>query len=200
VVRFQNDNWTDDRLADESRRIGAFALTANSRDAAGTTTLPPGAYTLHLGGGGEAVALTEAYDLDTAPTRFAAARVVNYSARAVVGSGDETLIAGFVVDGGSLRVLVRASGPALAAFGLVGAVADPMLTVFRQNAEIATNDSWNGADVGMQDALRATGAISFSPGSKDAAVLLTLTPGSYSVHVRGVGSAGVALVEVYEVR
>ena len=45
----------------------------------------------------------------------------------------------------------------------------------------------------------ATGAFAWPRGSKDAALLVTLPPGSYTVVVRGVGNtAGVALVEVYD--
>jgi hypothetical protein len=44
----------------------------------------------------------------------------------------------------------------------------------------------------------AVGAFPLGAASKDAALVVTLPPGSYTVHVSGVGgSTGVALVEVY---
>ena len=48
---------------------------------------------------------------------------------------------------------------------------------------------------------RRTGRGVRAAGSKDAAVVITLQPGLYTVHVTGVGNTtGVALVEVYEIQ
>ena len=42
------------------------------------------------------------------------------------------------------------------------------------------------------------GAFELGPGSKDAAFVITLQPGVYTVHTAGAdGSTGVALVELY---
>jgi hypothetical protein len=44
------------------------------------------------------------------------------------------------------------------------------------------------------------GAFALTPGSRDAALLTTLAPGSYTVQVSGAdGGTGEALVEIYEV-
>ena len=82
----------------------------------------------------------------------AAGQLANLSTRAFVGSGDNVLIPGLVISGAApRRVLVRAVGPGLAAFGVAGTLADPVLTVFRGSSAIATNDNWqeqaNGAAV-----------------------------------------------------
>jgi len=46
-----------------------------------------------------------------------------------------------------------------------------------------------------------TGAFPFASGSKDAAMIYTLVPGSYTAQVTGAGgSTGVALVEIYEIK
>jgi len=127
-------------------------------------------------------------------------RLVNISCRAVVGAGG-TLIAGFVIDGSTARtVLVRASGPALGAFGVAGALADPELGLYFGPAELDSNSGWGG-DPHVAAAAAAVGAFAWtSPASHDSALLVTLPPGAYTAQVSGAsGDTGVALIEVYEV-
>lgn len=59
----ENDNW-DPALAADFGTVGAFALPANSRDAALRTSLPPGSYTAQVRGadGGTGEALIEIYE------------------------------------------------------------------------------------------------------------------------------------------
>jgi hypothetical protein len=112
------------------------------------------------------------------------------------------MIAGFVIKGDrSARVLIRAAGPGLAAFGVPGTLADPQLLIHAGAAEVAINDNWSaGADAAaIRAAASAIGAFAFADGSQDAALLLTLAPGNYSATVSGVsGAIGVALIEVYQ--
>src|SRR6185436_14478246 len=62
------------------------------------------------------------------------ARLVNISSRAMVGTGENALIAGVVVaDTAAKRYLARAIGPGLAAFGAAGIVPDPQLGIFSGN-------------------------------------------------------------------
>jgi hypothetical protein len=193
-----NDNW----LASDGpamTAVGAFSLPANSRDAALVSTLAAGPYTAPVTApaGDAGVALVEVYDTGSA----AAGSIVNASTRAFVGTGDSVLIPGFVVGGnGSLRVLVRAVGPGLSGFGVPGLLADPVLTVFRDGAPVATNDNWSTAANAAEIAAAATnvGAFPLATGSRDAAVLVTLTPGAYTAVVSGTGgTTGTALVEIY---
>lgn len=134
-----------------------------------------------------------------------AAKFVNVSSRAQVGTGDGVLIAGFVVTGTTPRtVLVRAVGPTLGTYGVSGVLADPQLDVTQLvsgvNVVIVSSDDWGGV-AQISAAAVAVGAFPFSSTtSKDAAVLVTLQPGVYSAKVSGVGgTTGNALVEVYEV-
>lgn len=130
------------------------------------------------------------------------ARLVNLSTRALVGTGDGALIGGFVVGGEkSKRILVRALGPALAGFGLAGALTDPHLRLYRGAELLASNDNWGG-DPLVASAARTVGAFAVADtAGKDAMLLLTLPPGLYSAQVTGVGGAtGIALLEAYEVR
>ena len=79
---------------------------------------------------------------------------------------------------------------------------DPRIELYdnRTGQRIAGNDDWGGvAEIASVSA--AVGAFALrSEASRDAATVLTLQPGPYSVRVGGVGgTGGVVLVEVYEV-
>jgi len=207
------DDWLTDgdaaRIAEVGQRLGAFSLDGrdsggelDSRSAAMVVELAAGSYTAVCRGkdGGTGVALVEIYDIEGS----AGARLVNLSNRGVVGTGAEVMVPGVVVSGPASRsFLIRASGPALAEFDVEGTLADPQLDVFIQGGDsIATNDDWS-ADTAAVPALNAAfaevGAFAFENGSRDAAVLVTLDPGVYTVVCRGAaGGTGVALVEVYE--
>ncbi len=128
-----------------------------------------------------------------------ASRLANLSTRALVGTGDNAVIAGFVIAGNAPRsVLVRAAGPALrTGFGLAGALDDPLLEVRDSGgAVVAASDNW---DASLEPAFAAAGAFAWPRGSRDAAVLVPLPPGTYTALVRGRdGGTGLALVEVYD--
>jgi hypothetical protein len=128
--------------------------------------------------------------------------LANISTRGVVGSGSGVLIAGLVVGGTTPKnVLIRAAGPALADFGVSGALVDPTLTLIDKDSQvIAQNDNWDSSSaVALSAASTRLGAFQFKPGSRDSALLTTLAPGNYTAVVSGVGSTtGVALVEAYD--
>lgn len=129
----------------------------------------------------------------------ATARLVNLSARAVVGTDQaHAFIAGFVVSGTApKRMLLRAVGPTLSQFGVQAPLADPRLEVFDSAGHpVAGNDNWSGANVA--DTAAADGAFALPVGSRDAAVVLTLPPGSYSMQVTSGGGSGVVLAEAYD--
>jgi hypothetical protein len=204
----QNDDWTG---TFDLTSVGAFPFAGtNPKDAAIYNPFAPIAtQTVHVisKNGAPGIVLAEVFDAtpDDALT-VTTPRLVNGSARATVGQGDDVMILGFVIGGRtSVRVLVRAAGPTLAAtpFNVAGVVADPQLTIYTSDgASVAANDNW--ADAGQAAAMTATfdsvGAFHFaSATSKDAAVVATLLPGAYTAVVRGVGNtSGVALVELYE--
>jgi hypothetical protein len=131
-------------------------------------------------------------------------RLVNLATRAHVGTGGNLLIPGFVIRGGGTEtLLIRADGPSLEQFGVTGFLAAPVLTVFNgSGAAIAANTGWTSSPSAAQitSTAAAVGAFAFAPGSADSAVVLSLTAGSYTVQVSGLGgTTGVALAEVYEV-
>lgn len=198
-----NQDWANDTLlAETAVRVGAFALASQSKDAALLATSAPGAHTLHVAGGTSGVALAEIYD---AAESFTAtdARLVNVSARAQAGGGEQALIAGFVIGSGTGRpVLIRAVGPGLAERAVTGALADPQVILYAHGTKVAENNNWSDATnaAAIAQTSVVVGAFPLAAGSKDAAILTTLEPGVYTAHVTGVnGATGVALVEIYEV-
>lgn len=215
VLIRSNDDW----LAADAATMaasGAFALPAANKDAAIVASLSPAAYTAltQSADGGSGVALMEIYDAEAGG---GVARLVNASARAFVGTGAAILIPGVSVDGGgSGGFLIRAAGPALGKYGVANFLADPVLTVFRGNEIVASNDDW-GVGTGVQynttpgffapagqiaAAAAANGAFAFDSGSRDAAVLVSLPAGAnYTIQVSGKnGTTGTALVEFYLLR
>ena len=124
-------------------------------------------------------------------------RLANLATRAQAGTGDSVLTAGFVVGGGSKQVVIRAVGPALTSFGLTGLLNDPVLTlVDSAGATVAANDNWQTTDAAV---MTAVGAFGLPTGSRDAAIVTTLAPGSYTAQVTGVGGGtGLTIIEVYE--
>ncbi len=201
-----SDNWGSEpgasAIAATAARLGDFSLPSNGKDAALLVTLDPGLYTAMVGStdGSTGVALAEVYDAsDNAPVG-SAQRLVSISTRAYVGTGDETLTAGISISGNApKRVLIRAIGPTLGSFGVSGVLPDPVLTLYSGTTAIAQNDDWGGGSDIIQAGVRMS-AFALPSDSKDACILITLAPGTYSAQVSGkAGAAGVALVEVYEI-
>ena len=209
-----NDNWNGTaELSAFAATVGAFPFSsATSKDAAlsfgPNIATPPAAYTVQLSGVGTAAgsALAEVYDgfpsgLITATTP----RLINMSVLKQIPTAS-ALTAGFVVGGTTPKqVLVRAIGPALglAPFNVGGVMPDPKLTLFdlKSNA-IATNDDWGG-DATLSTAFAGAGAFPLPKTSRDAALLITLSPGSYTAQIAastaaGAAQGGLALVELYD--
>lgn len=128
-------------------------------------------------------------------------RLINISTRGVV-SATEKLTAGFVITEQHRRVLVRAVGPTLGQFGVTGVLADPYVTIFKGSLPIYFNGDWSTRPEAAEtaEAARATGAFALPADSKDAALVVELPPGAYTVQVQPeAGAGGAALVEVYSV-
>jgi Immunoglobulin I-set domain len=194
----QNDNWGGNAaVAAANLRLGAFALTPNtSLDAALVTTIA-GGRTVQVSGPTAGTVIVEAYDAGAGN----AARFTSIAARNLVGTGGDVLIAGFTVDGtGSKNLLIRAAGPSLGALGVPGTLVDPKLEVFTAAEvpqKVAENDNFAGA---VDTLARTLGGFEFVSGAKDAALLLSLPAGGYTVQVSGINNGtGEAIIEVYEV-
>lgn len=127
--------------------------------------------------------------------------VANVSNRGMTGAGEKTVITGFMITGGEPRtVVLRAAGPSMSAAGVQQAAADPKLTVYHGSNQrpLAENDDWKSDP--RADALQRDYPSLAPTNEKEAALMLTLTPGRYTVHGTNVdGAEGVLLLEAYDV-
>lgn len=127
-----------------------------------------------------------------------AANLANISTRAFVGTDDNVLIAGFIVNGTQNKpLLIRGLGPSLAGppSNVPLVLPDPSLELHDSSGAIVTaNDDWKD----MQETeIKATGI----PPTNDfeSAVLASLAPGAYTVVLRGTNATvGNGLVEFYD--
>jgi hypothetical protein len=121
---------------------------------------------------------------------------LNLSTRGTVSGGDNVLINGFIIAGnGPKTIILRALGPSLTGFGVSGALADPVLSLYNSSGRlVATNDNWQ-TDIGSEF-MAQNGFALANPA--ESATLQTLMPGAYTAVVRGKnGSEGVSLAEIY---
>ncbi len=206
AVVTSNDNWEGTTaLRAAFAQVGAFPLAiATSADAsvqASLTATGASGYTVRITSKSPTaagIALAEVYDQEviTAPVRL-----VNVSTSGFVGTGDRALVPGFFIGGTApKRLLIRAVGPGLTQFGVTGVLADPQLSItpLGKDFVVAANDNWGGT-AALQTAFTQGAAFALPIASNDAAVVLQLPPGGYTVVVSGVGNtSGTALVEIYD--
>lgn len=131
--------------------------------------------------------------------------LANFSTRGKISNGVAPMPAGFSLfpKDGVREVLVRGIGPSLAGFGVADPLQSLTLTLIdSQGRVVAKNSNWSvSPDRTRIEAARAlTGAFPLAPGSADAAVVLSLSPGNYSVQIAGIdGATGEFLLEIYGV-
>lgn len=154
---------------------------------------------IHDAGQGSGLVLAEIYDGNA--TSVETSRLVNLSTRGTALTGGEILIGGLIINEGTpAKILIRGIGPGLVDFGVAGVLTDPQISLFSGSEQIAFNDDWDqivnlAQLVGSMDEV---GAFPLTSGSKDAAMIVYLDPGRYTVHLSGVGGlTGTALLEVY---
>ena len=183
-----NDNWESNQ---RQEIIDTGIPPANPNESAIVVSLNPGAYTVVMrgAGGGTGVGLVEIYDLDGS----ADTKLVNISTRGSVGTGENVMIGGFIVQGQNpRRVIVRAIGPSL---GVNGGLQDTALQLFSGDNLLNENDNWR---TGAQE--QEINATTIPPSDdRESAIVATLLPGAYTVVAKGAGdTTGVGLVEIYE--
>ena len=185
-----NDDWGSAGNAAEIQASGS--APGNALESAVLMTLNPGAYTAIVSGvsGGTGVGIVEAFEIDSPESPL-----INISTRGMVLTGDDVLIGGFVVQGNAPQtVLIRARGPSLTAFGVTGALSNPMVSLYSGQTLVASNDDWGNA--GNVVDIQATGNAPTD--SRESAILITLNPGAYTAIVSGAGGAtGVGIVEFF---
>ena len=188
-----NDNWRDTQQAE----IMATGIPpTNDLEAAIVQTLAPGNYTVILRGMGmtSGVGLVEIYNLD----QGADSKLANLSTRAFVETGDNIVIAGFILGGnGNDRIVVRGIGPSLTAAGVANALADPTLQLRDSNgALLLSNNDWQ--DDPAQAALLTAAGLA-PTNNFESGIATTLPPGLYTALLAGRNNGtGVGLIEVYD--
>jgi hypothetical protein len=136
----------------------------------------------------------EVYDLAAG----VASKLGDISTRAFVSTGNDVVIAGFILGSstGNDTVVIRGLGPSLGASGLSPVLADPILDLFDSSGTIIqSNDNWQAGAGAAQIT-----ALGLAPSNNlESAILATLPPGSYTARLSGVNSGtGLGLVEVYD--
>jgi hypothetical protein len=193
-----NNDWKSTQIgglvtSDQFAQInGSGFAPSDDLESAIIVDLVPGGYTAVVRGvnGTTGTGVVDAYDLSTGSP----ARLANIATRGLVQPGDNLMIAGFIVQKGPAKVVVRAIGPSLVAFGINNALPDTTLELHDQNGAIVRmNDDW------MSDQKAELEALGLQPGNDlEAALVQTIPVGLYTAHVRGKPeTTGVAVVEVY---
>ncbi len=191
-----NNNWQDD--AAQAALIQASGLApTNILESAIDATLPPGAYTgvVTGNGGTSGIGLVEVYDLSQALL----SKLGNISTRALVGTGSDIVIAGFILgnSSSSTRIVVRGIGGSLSLFGVPNALANPTLELRNSSgALLASNDDW-ASDPAQAAELTAAGLAPTN--AQESGIAITLGPGQYTALLAGQGNTtGVGVIEVYD--
>jgi hypothetical protein len=187
-----NDNW---RVPNGSAIDDTGIPPVNDLESAILVTLNPGAYTAIVRGNApnpSGVALVEVYDLNQSSN----SKLANLSTRAFVSTGDNIVIAGFLLSDDVLtdRIVIRGMGPSLAPglFPVAAVLADPN---GNGSLLIADND-WQDNPVQAAE-ITAAGLAPGNP--REAAIAATLPPGLYTALLFGTGSGtGIGVVEVYD--
>lgn len=197
-----NDNWKtrSDGSSQQAEIEGTTIPPKNDLESALLVTLNPGTYTAILSGksGGTGVGLVEIYNLTSASY----SRLANSSTRGFVDTGDNAMIAGFILGGtGNGNIIIRALGPSLAQFGFTNALADPTLELRDGNGTLlASNNNWKINDQTGQSQEAEVRATTIQPSNDlESTILTSVAPGlNYTAIVRGnANGTGVGLVEVY---
>jgi len=180
-----NNDWKTTQVggiitSDQSTEIAASGLApGNDLESTIIANLAPGSYTAIVRGFGNTAGtgVVDAYDLSAASP----ARLVNISTRGLIQPGDKLMIAGFIIQNAPVRVVVRAIGPSLSAFGITNALPDTTLQVKSENGTtVIENDDWQ---TNQKAELEQTSLQPSNP--LEAAVVVTLPPGQYTAQVRG---------------
>jgi hypothetical protein len=191
-----NDNWGDDPVQQAAIRATGLA-PSNDLESAIDVTLNPGAYTAVARGKNSTtgVGLIEVFDLSQAVL----AKLANISTRAFVNTGNDIVIAGFILGGnnGNDRIVIRGIGPSLIVFGVGNALPNPSLELRDNNgALLMANNDWQD-DPSQAAELTAAGLAPTNP--LESGIASTLPPGLYTALLAGFNNAtGVGVVEVYD--
>jgi hypothetical protein len=199
LIASNNDWKTRPDGTSQQAEVEATSIPpANDMESALVSTLAPGAYTAVLrgNGGGMGIGLVEVYDLT--PT-IADSQLANISTRGLVETGDNVMIGGLILGGGTgaNEIVVRALGPSLTQFGISNTLPNPGVGIYNSNGGLLRfNDDWRQ---NQEAEIQATG---LAPSDNLESALITLLgPGNYTAIVTGSGgTSGISLVEIYNLQ
>jgi hypothetical protein len=197
----------------------AAQWSKNGQDIPGATSNPlvitsvsssdAGTYALGLNDPRSSIVPSQALVLGVGPVQ----RLSNLSNRSTLAAGaGQVFTAGFVVSGGSStaepkKLIIRAVGPTLTAFGIANPLRAPVLRIFDASGKAYSNGYVYSAVVGgltyetdLAASLAKVGAFPIPANTLDAVIMLPFAPGAYTAQVSsGDSTAGEVLLEVYEV-
>jgi hypothetical protein len=128
-------------------------------------------------------------------------QLLNISTRMRVLTGNNVLIAGFIITGTDpKKVIIRGLGPSLSSVGVPGALTDTTLELHQGSSTLATNDNWKIDDQTGQSQEATIRATTIPPTNDlESALVATLNPGAYTAILAGKNqSTGIGVVEVYD--
>ncbi len=188
-----NDDWAD---ADNADEIATFKhQPKNEKESAILRTLEPGVYNVHLSGSGgtEGIGMFQVYAVEGGGN----GELKGLAAQGQVGTGNQVQFGAFTITGGPRKVLIRGLGPALDPY-ILGAIRDPKIALSLNGAlmPLEVNDDWADADNAAEIM-----ALKHQPkNATESAILRTLEPGIYNVHLSGSGGTeGIGMFQVYTV-
>ena len=153
-----------------------------------------------LGGGNVAYTATFNGEQDVYYVRVAppSLKTANLSTRARVLTGEEVLIAGFIVTGTDPKqVIIRGIGPSLN--GINGELSDPTLELRQGSTLLASNDDWKIKPDGTSQQAEIEATTIPPTNDSESAIVMTLNPGTYTATLSGKNAGtGVGVVEVYD--
>ena len=188
-----NDDWADADNADEI--LALKHQPKNETESAILRTLEPGVYNVHLSGSGGStgIGMFQVYAVEGGGN----GELKGLAAQGQVGTGNQVQFGAFTITGAPRKVLIRGLGPALD-----GYVPDPLenpqiaLSLNGGDTPIVTNDDW-----GLAENAAEIAALKHQPKNPtESAILRTLEPGIYNVHLSGSGGTeGIGMFQVYTV-
>lgn len=165
---------------------------------------------------------TATLEMGTLSVMSGDARLMNLSGRAMIGTGSDVMIAGFVSRGDASstnkNILFRGMGPALTGMGGMssGVLSNPVLMIYDgQSSPMGSNMGWTNAPTRMaggaasrvqttmqsvpQAMMTALGAFTTGMSSADSALMMNGPHGAYTAMMSGAGNSnGIGLVECYD--
>ncbi|HZE56783.1 MAG TPA: Ig-like domain-containing protein [Chthoniobacterales bacterium] len=195
-----HDNGGTANSGQDTSAIQTFAVTVNpsptptpTPTATATATATPTATATATA---TPTATATASATPTATPTATPVQALNIATRLRVDTGENAMIAGFIITGNSDKAIVlRGRGPSLAPFGIPDFLADPVLELHGPTGSLITlNDNWKDTQRSQIE-----GTIFQPTDDHESVILASLTPTAYTAILAGKGNtAGVGIVEVFD--